>query len=157
MKLPTPPRSYATDPAVPAFDDRAAIVIFDGHCVLCSTGVQWMMARDPHGSTRFAAVQQPIARAIYGHYGLNADTFDTFLVIADGHAYSKWAGTLAAARTLPAPWRWLGIAGQLIPERLGDWLYDVVQQNRIRWFGARDVCKRPSPSDAHRWLEPAGQ
>ena len=34
--------SYRADPAVPRFDDSEALIIFDGHCVLCSSGVQWM-------------------------------------------------------------------------------------------------------------------
>jgi len=50
------PYSYRNDPAVPAFDDTAPIVIFDGLCVLCSSGVQWMLTRDPAGSSRFAVI-----------------------------------------------------------------------------------------------------
>jgi predicted DCC family thiol-disulfide oxidoreductase YuxK len=31
--------TYRSDPAVPLFHDSAPLIIFDGHCVLCSTGV----------------------------------------------------------------------------------------------------------------------
>jgi len=144
--------SYRTDPTVPRFDDSTPIVIFDGHCVLCSEGVQWMLARDLEGTSRFAAVQDPIPRAIYRHYALDPDTFDTFMVLDGGVPYTRWAGALAAARTMRAPWCWLGQVGRIVPAFVGDPLYDWVQRNRIRWFGKRDVCFRPDEKSAGRFL-----
>jgi predicted DCC family thiol-disulfide oxidoreductase YuxK len=154
--MPDAPYSYRDDPAVPPFDDRAPLIIFDGHCVLCSSGVQWMLARDPEGTTRFAAIQEPIAHAIYRHYGLDPVRFDTFMVLVDGRPYTRWSASLAAARTMPAPWRWLGIAGRIVPNVLGDRIYDWVQRNRIGWFGARKTCFLPGRADARRFdLAPA--
>ena len=96
--MPAAAYSYRDDPAVPAFDDTLPIVIFDGFCVLCTSGVQWMMRRDPSGSSRFAVIQDPLPRALYRHYGLDAETFDTFMVLSDGIAHTRWAG---AARCRP--------------------------------------------------------
>lgn len=144
------PYSYRADPSVPRFDDREPIVVFDGLCVLCSTGVQWMLARDPHGSYRFAIIQSPLPRALYLHYGLDPDRFDTFMVLSDGRPYLRWAGVLAAARTMPAPWRWLGVAGRIIPGFVGDPIYDWVQRNRLSWFGRRATCLAPGELPARR-------
>ena len=144
--------SYRTDPTVPKFDDTVPLVIFDGLCVLCSNGVQWMLARDPKGRSQFAAIQQDIPQALYKHYGLNAETFDTFMVLSGGHPYTKWAGTLAAARTLPAPYAWLGTAGRIIPNVIGDFVYDWVQRNRLRWFGRREHCLMPTPEQRARFF-----
>lgn len=144
--------SYRNDPAVPPFDDGDALVIFDGLCVLCSRGVQFMLARDPEGSTRFAAIQDPVPRALYRHYGLDADRFDTFMVLLDGRPYVKWQGVLAAGRTMPAPWRALATLGRLIPNALGDRIYDWVQHNRLGWFGSRDTCFLPTERTRSRML-----
>lgn len=144
--------SYRADASVPPFDDSAPLIVFDGHCVLCSRGVQWMLARDPHGTTRFAAVQEPIPQALYRHYGLDAERFDTFMVLVDGVPYLRWAGTLAAARTMPPPWRWLGQAGRIIPSFIGDRIYNLVQRNRIRWFGRHDSCFRLDDRQSRRVL-----
>jgi predicted DCC family thiol-disulfide oxidoreductase YuxK len=149
------PYSYRDDPSIPAFDDSAPIIIFDGMCVLCSTGVQWMLARDSAGHSRVAAIQDPIPQALYRHFGLNAETFDTFMVLADGVAYTKWAGVLAAGRTLPAPWRWLAHAGRAVPNAIGDPVYDWVQRKRLRWFGRRQTCLRPNAAESRRFLNPA--
>jgi len=151
--MPLQPHSYRTDPAVPPFDDGAPLIIFDGLCVLCSSGVQFMLARDPHGTSRFAAIQDAIPQALYRHYGLDADRFDTFMVLSGGVPYVKWQGVLAAARTLPAPWRWLATVGGLVPNVIGNHLYDWVQRNRIAWFGARDTCLVPDKSASARLLQ----
>lgn len=147
--------TYRNDPAAPEFDDSAPIIIFDGQCVLCSSGVQWMLRRDPEGVTRFAAIQEAIPRALYAHYGLDAEEFDTFMVLKDGRPQLRWAGVLAAARTLPAPWKWLGAAGRIVPRSIGDALYDVLQRNRFGWFGRRDACFLPAAEVRRRFLPSA--
>lgn len=147
------PYSYRQDPAVPPFDDSRPLVIFDGLCVLCSGGVKWMMARDPDGDCRFAAIQSALPRALYAHYGLDADVFDTFMVLDRGRPYTRWAGTLAAARIMPQPWRALGHAGRIVPSFIGNRLYDLVQRNRLSWFGSRDTCLMPDVRTRQRFLD----
>lgn len=146
------PYSYRCDPSVPKFDDSEPLVIFDGHCVLCSSGVVWMLAHDPEGSSRFATIQSPLPQALYRHYGLDAKTFDTFMVLRDGLPHLRWAGWLAAARTMPAPWRWLGRLGRIVPDFIGDPIYDLVQRNRFDWFGKRPTCFLPDAAQKRRFL-----
>jgi predicted DCC family thiol-disulfide oxidoreductase YuxK len=146
------PYSYRNDPAVPKFDDTAPIVIFDGLCVLCSTGVHFMLKHDPNGCSLFAAIQDPIPRALYKHYALDADRFDTFMVLINGVPHLKWHGALAAAKTMGGIWKVLGFAGHLIPKRLGDALYDMVQRNRLSWFGSRTTCLTPTSEQRNRFL-----
>lgn len=147
------PYSYRDDPNVPSFDDSVPLVIFDGLCVLCATGVQWMLARDSDGSSKFAAIQQPVPRALYRHYNLDADRFDTFMVLSDGTTYTRWQGALAAARTMPQPWRLLGTLGRIVPNFIGDRIYDWVQRNRLQWFGTSETCLMPDQATRHRFLD----
>ncbi|MBS0240490.1 MAG: DUF393 domain-containing protein [Proteobacteria bacterium] len=144
--------SYRNDPAVPRFDDTRPLIIFDGLCVLCSGGVQWMLDRDPAGRSQFAVIQDPLPKALYAHYKLDADAFDTFMVLRDGLPFTRWAGAMAAAETMPQPWRGLGHVGRFVPGVIGDRIYDWVQRNRFKWFGRRDVCRRPSALEASRFL-----
>ena len=148
------PYSYRTDATVPRFDDTKPLIVFDGMCVLCSSGVQFMLKRDPHGTSRFATIQSPLANSLYLHYGLDPERFDTFMVLTDGRPCLRWAGVLAAARTMPAPWRWLGQAGRIVPSFAGNLVYDWVQRNRFRWFGRREVCL-PAGVLANRLAEPS--
>lgn len=147
------PYSYREDPSVPPFDDRAPLIIFDGVCVLCSSGVQFMMRRDPTGDTKFAVIQDALPRALYRHYELDPDAFETFMVLSDGKPFLRWRGVCEAAHLMPAPWKWLGVMGRLIPDFIGDAIYDFVQRNRIGWFGARDVCFAPDTEMQDRFLK----
>lgn len=149
------PYAYRSDPMVPPFDDGAPFVIFDGLCVLCASGVRWMLTRDPEGASRFAVIQDAIPQALYRHYNLDPAAFDTFMVLVDGQPHIRWAGAIAAARTMPAPWRWLASLGGLVPRVIGDKIYDWVQRNRIAWFGAREACFKPAPADRRRFLDGA--
>jgi len=144
--------SYRADSSVPAFDDSNPLYIFDGYCVLCSSGVQWMLGHDPNGKTRFTSVQSPLARAIYMHYGLDPDDFDTFLLLKDGVVYDRWRGWLETARTMPAPWSWLGVAGYIVPGFIGDAVYHIIQKNRFNWFGKRETCLAPDAAMKARFL-----
>lgn len=146
------PYSYREDTKVPPFDDSAPLIIFDGECVLCSSGVQFMMKRDPDGNSKFAVIQDTLPRTLYHHYELNPDTFDTFMVLADGKPFLRWRGVCKAARLLPAPWKWFGAVGRIIPDFIGDAVYDFVQRNRIGWFGARDVCFAPDAEARKRFV-----
>lgn len=148
----TPAYSYRDDRNVPKFDDAAPLIIFDGMCVLCSSGVHWMLARDPNGRSKFAAIQDPVPRALYRHYNLSADSFDTFMVLADGQPHTRWRGVLAAGRTLPQPWRLLASLCHVVPAAIGDGIYDWVQRNRIRWFGRRDTCLVADAKHRKRFL-----
>jgi predicted DCC family thiol-disulfide oxidoreductase YuxK len=147
--------TYRTDANGPSFDDSTPLIIFDGECVLCSGGVQWMIARDPQGDAKFAAIQEPVPRALYTHYQLDPDAFDTFMVLVDGVPYLRWRGLCAAARLMPAPWKWLGALGRIVPDFNGDAIYDFVQRNRIGWFGKRDACLAPDEAMRSRFLTPA--
>jgi len=144
--------SYRDDPTVPAFDDSRPLIIFDGLCVLCSSGVQWMLDRDPAGQSQFAVIQDALPTALYRHYNLDAEAFDTFMVLSKGLPYTKWAGVMAAAQTMPQPWRGLGFAGRIVPAVIGDRMYDWVQRNRLSWFGSRGTCRRPSDAERRRFL-----
>jgi len=49
------------------------IFVFDGHCVLCSTGAAFIMRHDPQGKVRFLSAQSPLGQAIYAHFHLPID------------------------------------------------------------------------------------
>ncbi|MEZ5922240.1 MAG: DCC1-like thiol-disulfide oxidoreductase family protein, partial [Parvularculaceae bacterium] len=67
-------------------------------------------------------------------------------------AYGKWRGWLETAKAMPAPWRWLGFLGAIIPPPLDDAIYDIIQRNRFGWFGKRAECLVPDEALAARFL-----
>ena len=49
--------SYRADPAVPSFPDDRPILIFDGHCVLCSSFVRFILRTDKNRHFRLMSAQ----------------------------------------------------------------------------------------------------
>jgi predicted DCC family thiol-disulfide oxidoreductase YuxK len=130
------PYSYRRDPRVPDFPDDKPLFVFDGYCVLCSTGVRWLMK---HGGdrVRYASAQSPLGEALFRHYGVDPDK--TYLLIAEGTASGESTGYLRLCRLLGGRWK-LFLAFGLIPRPLRDWIYRVVARNRYRWFGKVGQC-----------------
>ena len=143
------PFSYRNDPAVPDFDDRKALFVFDGICVLCSSGASWIMRNDGRALVNFTPAQEALGQALYAHYDIGMD--ESYLLIADGSAYTASRGYLELCRILGRWWHALRMSA-IIPERLRDWLYALVARNRYRWFGKADFCALLTKAQRERLL-----
>ncbi len=146
------PYSYRVDPAVPAFSDDKALVVFDGVCVLCSGFAKFILKRDEAFAFRMTTAQSPLGQALYRHYALDTETFETNLVLIDGRAYAKLDSVAVTGERLGGPWRALGIL-RLLPRPVADWLYDRIARNRYALFGRTESCMIPSAEWRERFIE----
>lgn len=135
--------------SAPALPTAAPLIVFDDVCVLCAGFVQWVIRHDPRGTFRFTSAQGPLGQAIFRDLGLDPDTLETILLVADGVAYGKLAGIIAIATRLGGLWRAATML-KVLPAPLGDWFYDRIARNRYALFGRRAVCWAPSPDAADR-------
>jgi predicted DCC family thiol-disulfide oxidoreductase YuxK len=142
------PYSYRHDPDVPGFPDERPLFVFDGHCVLCSSGAAWLM-KHGRGRVRFASAQSPLGAALFRHYWMDPD--QTYLLISDGTAAGESTGYLRLCSLLGGRWRLL-LVFRLIPRTLRDWSYRIVARNRYRWFGKVDQCELLSPEERAQLL-----
>lgn len=145
------PYSYRSDPAVPPFPDDRPIIIFDGKCVLCSRFAQFVMRADKNRRFRLLAAQQPIGTTLYAHFGLDPESYETFILLDEGRAYVRSEAGIKILAKLGFPWS-LAVAGRIVPRAVRDPLYDLVARNRLRWFGSRTVCYMPDASEADRFI-----
>lgn len=143
--------SYRRDPAVPAFADDKAIVVFDGMCVMCSRFAQTILRRDRRGAFRLLAAQSELGVALYRHYGLDPVRYETNILIEDGRAWFKSEASIRILARLGLPWS-LAVLGRVLPLSWRDHLYEVVARNRLRWFGVHAQCFVPRAEDADRFL-----
>ena len=150
--VPRPPYAYRTDPAVPDFADDRPIIIFDGECVLCSWFARFVLRTDRAGRFRLLAAQSQLGTALYNHFGLNPIGYETYVLLEDGKAFLRSEASLRIFAGLGAPWPALATLGRLIPPPLRDGVYNFVARHRLQWFGARETCYLPDPSQADRFL-----
>ena len=145
------PYSYRHDPDVPAFPDDKPIIVFDGHCALCSKWARFVIRHDPDGRYRLLPAQSPLGQALYRHYGFDPQNFETNLLLREGRSFSKLDGSVRMIQSLGAPYSAAALL-KLLPARWGEALYDLIARNRLRWFGRLETCFRADPADTHRFL-----
>ncbi len=133
------PFSYRSDPVVPKFPDDRPIIIFDGHCALCSSWARFVLRHDAKGVYRLLPAQSPLGRALYIHYGLHPADYETNILVADGVAWFKSEGSIRMAEGLGWPWS-LAAAFRILPRPWRDALYGLVARNRLRFFGKHETC-----------------
>ena len=148
--MPTP-YSYRPDSAVPPFADDKPIIIFDGLCVLCSASAAFVLRHDTAGVFPLLAAQSPLGAALYSHYDLDPQDYETMILVADGVAWFKSEAAIRIAGRLGAPWS-LACVFRIVPLALRDRIYAWVARNRLNWFGKRDTCYLPDPRHADRFL-----
>ena len=143
--------SYREDQNVPDFPDDRAVIVFDGMCVMCSSFMRFILRRDRHHHFNFLPAQSPIGEALFAHYDMVAEDYDSVLLIENGELRIKWDASLAILEAIGWPWK-LAALGRLLPKFLADPLYNFIARNRFKWFGRREVCLIPTAEEQVRFL-----
>jgi predicted DCC family thiol-disulfide oxidoreductase YuxK len=144
--------SYRGDPAVPEFPDQHPIIIFDGYCALCSGFAQFVLKHDRAARYRLVTAQSRLGRALYVHYGLDPQDYETNILIIDGVAYFKSEGSIRIAEGLGLPWS-LAAGFRILPQPVRDRLYEFIARNRLRFFGKRATCYAPDAGARARFID----
>jgi predicted DCC family thiol-disulfide oxidoreductase YuxK len=150
--MPTAPaHSYRDDPAVPSFPDDRPLIIFDGVCALCSGFVRFVLRHDSSGRFRFASAQSALGTALYRHYGLHPENWESNLLIAEGRLYLRSEAAIEITSRFGGAWGAISFF-RMVPRSWRDRFYDLIARNRYRWFGQHDYCAVPDPALADRFL-----
>ncbi|RED46111.1 thiol-disulfide oxidoreductase DCC family protein [Aestuariispira insulae] len=145
------PYSYRQDPDVPDFPDGKPIIIFDGHCAFCSDWARFVLKHDREGRFRLLAAQTDLGRALYVHYGLDPEHYETNILIENGMGWFKSEGSIRMAEGLGCPWS-LAVIFRLLPLPARDWLYELIARNRFKLRGRLEQCLLPSEKEKARFL-----
>ena len=96
--------SYRDDPEVPDFPDADPVLIFDGECVMCSHSAAFVLKHERHKRCNFVAAQSALGGALYRHYDLDDDDFETFVLLHRGTAHFRSDAALRLLSLLGLPW-----------------------------------------------------
>lgn len=129
----------------------SATILFDGVCNFCNSSVNYVIARDPKGYFKFAALQSGPGEQLTYEYGIDTSNVDSVVLIEDGKAYVRSAAALRVAKRLGFPTALL-YAFIIIPRPVRDLLYDAFAKRRYRFFGEREACMMPTPEVRARFL-----
>ena len=127
------------------------ILLFDGHCNLCNTWVQFIVKRDSASTIRFASLQSPAGRRLLEEHKIDENYIES-LVFFEEERFS--VSSNAALRTLSYldSWQKHLIFLAVVPRSLRDLVYRFIARNRYKWYGRREQCMMPTPELKERFL-----
>jgi predicted DCC family thiol-disulfide oxidoreductase YuxK len=137
-----------------AFDQHMkayGIVFFDGYCILCNSSVDLLLRMDRHQRLRFASMQSGFGAEQLAQCGMEGE--DSIVFLLNGKAWKNSEAIEQICLLLPWPWRWGATIIRIFPRSWSDWVYTRVANSRYRWFGRRDKCRVPEPSEKDRFIQ----
>lgn len=133
--------------------DAAPVIVFDGVCLLCNRWVDFILRHDRAGRFRFAAMQGVNGRALLQAHGLSPDDPSSLLLVDGERSHTDTAAIMQILRGLGGGWKLPAILLAVVPKPLRDPAYRLIARHRYQWFGRRDCCRLPTPTEAERFLD----
>ena len=127
-----------------------AIVFFDGVCGLCSSTVDFVMARDKHQRFVFAPLQgETAARELDPK---DVESLSSMALKTNGKIHRASSAVARMLWRLGGIWSFLGALLWLIPWPIRHVGYKAVAAMRYRLFGKKETCRMPTPEERERFL-----
>ena len=127
------------------------IILFDGVCNFCNFWVNFIINSDKNDTYQFAAMQSDSGQKLLQEFKLNANDFDSFVLIVNDKHFTKSTAALMISKNLRSIVKLL-YPLIILPEPIGDFFYDLAAKNRYKVFGKRDICRIPTENEKEKFL-----
>lgn len=128
------------------------ILLFDGVCNLCNNSINFVIDHDPDGQFKFAALQSEFGQKKLRELNLQADDFDSIVLLSNDQIFIKSTAALKVAKKLTGAWPAL-YAFIIIPPFVRHAVYNLIAKNRYKIWGKTDQCRVPTPELKQRFIE----
>ena len=125
------------------------VVFYDGDCGFCSWSVQYIL-KNRKKEVYFMPLQSPNAIEIIEEFGEKIE-MDTLFYFENGKLFKKWSAILKISSKLNFTNKTLGFLGHLIPNFIGDKIYDAIASRRKKIMGEK--CFLPSQKEKKLFLD----
>ena len=125
------------------------IIFFDGVCGLCNRSVDFIIRRKNVNRFKFSALQGETAKHL-----LQLDesaSLNTFIYYRFGDVKTRSDAALFVLIDLGGIWPLAGIF-LIVPKFIRKGIYNWISRNRYNWFGKKESCRLPSPSEKAYFL-----
>jgi len=129
----------------------APIYLFDGHCVLCSRAVQYVLRHEKSPDMRFVAILSGEGRELAEANDINPEEPESFLIIHGDKVLRSSDAIIALGRYVGGIHK-IVVIGKILPRPLRDWLYSLIAKNRYKVFGRTESCYVPTPENRDRFV-----
>jgi predicted DCC family thiol-disulfide oxidoreductase YuxK len=115
------------------------VILFDGICNLCNSSVRFILERDTKEQFLFSSLQSDASKKLLLHLNYKIRQMNSILLVENGQIHEKSEAVLKISARLRFPWNLTNVF-RIVPVALRDKIYDLVANNRYRWFGKKDKC-----------------
>jgi len=122
------------------------ILLFDGHCNLCSGIVQFILRYDKKARIRLASLQSTEGQILLAKFNRTKQLPDSMVFIRGDKAWTESSAALELASELGGIWN-AAMVLRIFPALFLDWCYRIIARNRYRIWGKSQKCFMPDP----RW------
>ncbi|RJP59068.1 MAG: thiol-disulfide oxidoreductase DCC family protein [Ignavibacteriales bacterium] len=126
------------------------IILFDGVCNFCNGSVNFLIKRDPNGIFKFAPLQSEIGQQLITKNNITGE-IDSIILVKENIVYIKSDALIEIIKELKWYWKMLIIV-KILPKKFRDLLYDLIANNRYKWFGKMDSCMIPDENVKSRFI-----
>ena len=128
------------------------VILFDGVCNLCNDSVNWIIDHDKKNLFKFSALQSEYGKGIVAKYNLTGNYMDTAIFLDEENIFLRSDAVLRILKHFGGIYS-LAYLFIIVPAFIRNFVYQVVSENRYRWFGKMDTCRIPTPELKARFLE----
>ena len=126
------------------------VVFFDGICNLCQRSIKYLIKYDKKQSLKFASLQGEYANKML--HPTDHKNLESILYFDSKELYTKSTAILKICNVLGG-WHKILLVGYLLPKFIRNMVYDVIAQNRYKWFGRQEHCMVPTNDLKNRFIE----
>jgi len=127
------------------------IILFDGVCNLCNSTVQKVIENDYKNQFKFASLQSEFGQEFLKKNDLSTEEFNSIILVDGDRYFTKSDAALRIGRELKGIYKWSKLLF-VFPKFIRDFVYDIISQNRYRWFGKQESCWLPTPDLQEKFL-----
>ncbi len=128
-----------------------SIILFDGVCNLCNSSVNFIIDHDKKNVFRFASLQSDAGQTLLKKFNLNTNDFNSIILVENDKFYERSSAVLKIVKKFPGLWKLLYLF-IIIPPSVRNFVYDIIADNRYKWFGKRESCRVPTPELKEKFL-----
>lgn len=127
------------------------IILFDGVCNLCNSSVNFIIDHDRDNLFKFASLQSDAGQKLLKKFELNTNEFNSIIFVDNGKYFNESSAVLRIVKNFPGLWKAL-YAFIIVPPFIRDFIYNIIADNRYKWFGKKESCRIPTPDLKSKFL-----
>lgn len=129
------------------------ILLFDGHCNLCSGIVQFILRHDQKARIKLTSLQSTEAQSLLANFNQTKQLPDSMVFIRGDKAWTESSAALELAYELGGIWK-AAMVLRIFPAPFLDLCYRIIARNRYRIWGKSQKCFLPDPRWEKHFLRP---